>query len=85
MRYIFLLSAAALLTGCTTVTPVSGPDGRQAFSIQCGNDRTRCLKKAGDLCPTGYRVVDNSSTMIGAPVNGSFMMTNKEVVTVSCK
>jgi hypothetical protein len=51
-----------VLCGCARATPVIGPDGRQAYRVNCSgiqNTLTDCLVKAGEICGAhGYTVLD---------------------------
>lgn len=62
-RVILLL--CIMLAGCASASHTYGPDGRDAYSLNCsGAARTwgMCLEKAGDLCGTrGYEVLQASS------------------------
>lgn len=80
------------LLGCAApvaVTPITGPDGRTAYSMKCsgfGRDRQDCLLQAGKLCPSGYAVVDDNSSTNGAIVTDSaVILTKREYMTISCK
>ena len=49
-------------------------------------DRQDCLVKAGELCPSGYSVVDDNSSTGGAIVsNGAVIVVKRDYLTVSCK
>jgi hypothetical protein len=52
MRVILVLGF--LLSGCVSVTKTVGPDGREAFVLECVEGHSHCLKKAGQLCKRGY-------------------------------
>ena len=88
---ITTISAAILITGCASISPVSisGPSGGQAYTMKCsGLGRTieQCYAKAGELCPSGYSVVSQSSTSRIVPGNGDagpFSVT-KENLTIEC-
>ena len=90
MRILLLAGAALLLAGCAVgVTPITGPDGKQAYVMKCSGymrDRQDCLAKAGDLCPHGYAVVDDSSQTSGAMLIGSTVaVAHRDYLTISCK
>ena len=52
-----------VLTGCVTARPLTLPNGEQGQVISC-NGMARsisdCYVKAGEVCPSGYDVVDAS-------------------------
>ena len=91
MGRIFILGAfVALLAGCAVpVTQVTGPDGRPAYVMKCSGymrDRQDCLAKAGEVCPNGYALVDDSSQINGAVVsNGVVGIARRDYLTISCK
>lgn len=44
------------LSGCTSITPIYGADGRVFYDIDCRRDEMQCLKAAGKTCGAkGYR------------------------------
>jgi hypothetical protein len=61
MRYaVIALASFVALSGCVTVSKTYGPDGKEAFSLNCrwAWDWGQCVEKAGELCGTkGYEVV----------------------------
>ncbi|WP_430474963.1 hypothetical protein ACQ0MK_04245 [Thalassospira lucentensis] len=78
------------LSGCAAIQPemFSGPNGRVAYHMECsGMGRTLgdCYKKAGEICPQGYQVLDNSSDLVGIPVNGTTMLATKRSIAIECK
>lgn len=85
MGGVILLGCALALGGCIGVSTINGPDGRPAYALDCGMDRQACLKRAGELCPAGYAVIDDSSRTVAAPISGGFFMANQEYLTVSCR
>ncbi len=87
-KTIFL---SLFLFGCASVTPSSfkGPSGKNAFSMQCsGMGRTieECYKKAGELCPKGYNIINNDkgNSMI-LPAGNTFFVTTQERLVIECK
>lgn len=69
LRRALVLAPLVLLAGCATSTQIVGPDGRTAYSIRCGPAMPdSCFQKAGEVCPTGYRMLDRT----GAHYLGQF-------------
>lgn len=81
MRVLAYAGAIILLAGCTTVSQVRGPDGKVAYAVNCRADRGACFQKAGELCPTGYTLLDASQGLVMA---GTVMAPRNEML-FSCK
>ena len=63
MRYLGILTVAALMASCTTSKQIVMPSGDKANLIECGgtaNKWSSCYEKAGELCPSGYDILDRS-------------------------
>jgi len=78
-----------VLTACASITPQSirGPNGRQAFAMKCsGMGRTleACYAKAGELCSSGYTIVDRASGTVAVPVNGGVMAAPTNTLVIEC-
>jgi hypothetical protein len=93
MRKIPVFAICALLVGCATSRQTFGPDGRQAFSLNCSGlalSWGACYEKAGAICGArGYDVVsvngDSGAIVTASPQQafGSSVITRSMVV--SCK
>jgi hypothetical protein len=84
MRLSIGIVGLALLVGCVYVNEVKGPDGKPALALKCG-DATACYKKAGELCPGGYDLVNSTTGTVVVPVNGSAVGSPQTTVLVECK
>jgi hypothetical protein len=88
LRYLALV---LLLTACAAIEPQQfvGPNGKTAYSMRCsGMGRTldACYKKAGEVCPSGYTIVDRRSGTIAVPVAGGGMMAAPQHnLAIECK
>jgi hypothetical protein len=85
-----LLSISLALVSCASIEPHKfvGPNGNTAYSMRCsGMGRTldACYKKAGEVCPGGYNIVDRSSGTVGMPTSGGMMIGTRESLAVECK
>jgi hypothetical protein len=85
MRLSIGIVGLALLTGCVSVKEVSGPDGKPALAVKCG-DATLCYQKAGELCPGGYDFVNSSTgTVIVPTAQGGSIGSPQTTILVECK
>lgn len=86
---LFCLLGALLLTGCAhniDAQQFSGPNGRAAFTMDCGAKTQACYQKAGELCPGGYNIVDRASGTVAVPVyGGGFIAAPRHSLTIECK
>jgi hypothetical protein len=63
MKIIVAILATAALAGCATSKQIIGPNGKPAHSITCGAAvQSACLEKAGEVCPTGYVVLNSQGS-----------------------
>ena len=94
MRYTAtILASFVLLSGCATASKTYGPDGKEAFSLNCsGLARTwgMCYEKAGELCGTkGYEVVgqggDHGAVVSVNPSGGFGGSVISRSLLVKCK
>ena len=85
------LALMLLLTSCAAVEPQQfvGPNGKTAYSMRCsGMGRTldACYKKAGEICPSGYTIIDRASGTVAVPVyGGSIMAAPQHYLAIECK
>lgn len=91
LRSLLIVLVAAGLTSCATIEPKRfvGPNGGVAFSMDCsGMGRTldACFQKAGDLCPSGYNIVNRTTGMVAIPMSGGgFMAAPQHSLAIECK
>jgi hypothetical protein len=90
MKYLLAIVGAAALAGCMSIdpTPFRGPDGKQAYSMKCsgfGRTLDACYQKAGEVCPSGYSIVDRSSGTVGFMNQGNMMMAPQHGLVIQCK
>lgn len=79
-----------LLMSCAPIEPEEfrGPSGKAAYSMKCsgfGRTLDACYKKAGELCPSGYTVVDRASGMVAVPTSGGIMAAPQHNLAIECK
>lgn len=93
IHLLFFSSAiigVAALAGCMSIDPVPfrGPDGKQAYSMKCsgmGRSLDACYQKAGEVCPSGYNIVDRPSGTVGFMNQGTMMMAPANGLVIQCK
>jgi len=78
------------LAGCMSIDPVpfKGPSGKQGYSMKCsgmGRSLDACYQKAGEVCPSGYSIVDRSSGTVGFMNQGTMMMAPQNGLVIECK
>lgn len=63
MKYLTLIIAITVISGCATSKQITGPNGKPAHSIRCGAAvADACLEKAGEVCPSGYVVLNSQGS-----------------------
>lgn len=89
MRLLYI-AFPLLLSACATIEPQQfvGPNGKTAYSMRCsgiGRTLDACYKKAGEVCASGYTIIDRASGTVGVPVNGGTMMAQQHNIAIECK
>jgi hypothetical protein len=90
MRKLIVIMVV-LMTGCASIEPSQfvGPNGKTAYSMDCsGMGRTldACYKKAGEICPSGYLIVNSASGTVGVPLaNGGVLIAPQHNLAIECK
>lgn len=84
------LALLPLVASCAAIEPqkFSGPTGNTAYSMRCsGMGRTldACYKKAGEVCPNGYTIIDRASGTVAVPVGGSIVAAPQHNLAIECK
>lgn len=94
MKKLFVIFVAiGFLSGCATSSKTYGPDGREAYTIDCsglGGTWGMCLTKAGDLCGAkGYDLLtsagDKGLVAVADPNQAFMSSTISRNLLVSCK
>lgn len=89
MKRVSIL-AVLLTAACASIEPVpfSGPSGKQAYSMRCsGMGRTldACYRKAGEICPAGYNIVDQRTGTVGVPAQRGMLAAPDYRLAVECR
>lgn len=68
-KTLFALCSALAIAGCA-IKPEKfvGPNNKDAYTMDCGGDLATCYRKATELCPAGYTIINSTS--------GSQLVTN---------
>lgn len=80
-----------LLMSCAEIQPKEfrGPNGKTAYSMKCsGMGRTLddCYKKAGELCLSGYTIIDRASGTVAVPTSGGgIIAAPQHHLAIECK
>ncbi|QWD71584.1 hypothetical protein [Polynucleobacter sp. UB-Raua-W9] len=87
---IALLAVLAGVVGCASVAPVKfvGPNGKTAYSMRCsgmGRSMEECYQRAGEVCPSGYNIIDNSSGTVAMMTQGTMIAGVKRDMAIECK
>lgn len=89
MKLIAFALGILLISGCAPrVTNIVAPSGKQGYSINCGAKMDRCMEKAGELCPSGYNIVNQASGTVAVPVYGTYggiVAAPKHEMAIECK
>ncbi|MGB9493596.1 MAG: hypothetical protein WCA83_02190 [Azonexus sp.] len=88
-----LLSVFVVLavSACASIEPQEfrGPNGKTAYSMKCsglGRTLDACYKKAGEVCPNGYNIIDRASGTVAVPVSGGGIIAAPEYnLAIECK
>lgn len=83
------LALVLLLAGCASIDPHQfvGPHGKVAYSMKCsgfGRTLDDCYKAAGEICPSGYSFIDNSSDTVAFATNGKLVAGARRNMTIEC-
>jgi hypothetical protein len=96
-KYPYLAIAILTLAACAssiTAVPFKGPNGGQAYTMRCtGKGRTmdQCNRKAADVCPQGYDVIEekkpapSAAEIAEAMVDDSIKNAPPDHLSVECK
>ncbi len=90
VRGVSLIIIPLIFTACAEIVPQQfvGPNAKTAYSMKCsGMGRTldACYKKAGEVCPNGYTIIDRATGTVGIPMNGGTMMAPQHSLAIECK
>ncbi len=69
--------------------PITGPNGRTAFMMNCSNvgqSLQKCYEDAVKFCPSGYDIVESRSDVVGVPLaTGGMIIGAEQSLFIECK
>lgn len=86
-----LSSAVLVLASCASIDPQPfvGPSGKTAYSMRCsgmGRSLDACYKKAGEVCPSGYSIIDRASGTVAMTTStGALLAAPQHNLAIECK
>ena len=92
MKYIASLFVFILITSCATSKEIVLPSGERGFTISCGtyegDSWSACYEKAGEVCPSGYEILERSEekgkNVIANPYSFQTLEDDKRVLVIEC-
>lgn len=61
-KFLHVIGAVILVSGCTSVSEFRAPDGSSIKTVKCASDAAKCFALASQSCSAGtYRVVSSES------------------------
>ncbi len=86
-----LSSTFLILASCASIDPQQfvGPSGKTAYSMRCsgmGRSLDACYKKAGEVCPSGYSILDRASGTVAMTTStGALLAAPQHNLAIECK
>lgn len=86
MKTLVTVVLAMALVGCgATAKKIVAPSGKTGYSLNCGNNIDNCYEKAGELCPNGYTMLNQTTGAVGVPFQGGMVMAPQHTMAVECR
>lgn len=91
IKNVFIAAVPVFLVACAEIAPQQfvGPNSKTAYFMKCsGMGRTleACYKKAGEVCPVGYNIIDRATGTVGVPLQGGgTIMVPEHSLAIECK
>ena len=93
MKNILSLASILFIFSCATSKEIVLPSGEKDYTVNCGtyegNSWSACYEKAGEICPTGYDILEkiesNDKQLVAT---GNLLQTlddDKRSLVISCK
>lgn len=93
MKYLASLFGIILITSCATSQEIVLPSGERGFTINCGSYEgdswSACYQKAGEVCPSGYEILEKSEekdkNIVANPYSFQTLEDDKRTLVIECK
>lgn len=93
MKNILSLVSILFIVSCATSKEIVLPSGEKGYTVNCGtyegNSWSACYEKAGEICPSGYDILEkiesNDKQLVAT---GNLLQTledDKRSLVISCK
>lgn len=84
---LFLVMASGCASPNRSYTEkIMGPNGAEAYAVQCRNGISKCYKRAHKACPGGYEIIESSKQNRGAVPMGNMIATITDTtMVIQCK
>ncbi len=83
MKLLIPIAASLVLAGCTSATPMRGPQGQQWLFVECDSVGLQfCYQKAAEVCPGGYKLVKEVNQAIPQILSDPIYTVN---LTIDCR
>lgn len=79
-----IICVSILLGGCATASKIPLPNNEAGIAIECPRV-AQCYRKAQQMCPSGYELMDKGSSTQGGFSNGIGAIGTKQSLIVRCK
>ena len=93
MKYLGILATVIIISSCATSQEIVLPSGAKGFTINCGSYEgdswSACYQKAGEMCPTGYDILEKTEeqdkNIVANPYSFQTLEDDKRVLVIECK
>jgi hypothetical protein len=87
---LFVIIQLLCTASLASVSPeaVTEPKGKTTYTLSCsgtGKDWSDCYQEADTLCPAGYKIINKSTGVFAAPVNGKSTLAPSKKLVIECK
>ena len=88
MKIIIFIISSFLLFSCASSTKIILPSGESGYNISCSGTAvsiSKCIEKAGEVCPSGYNVLSShNKSWVMTNFNGQLLTTSDKGMIIQC-